>query len=339
MNKKISITLAFSVIIILVLIVAGISFYLWREIKTENGSLINLPIKSKMVACTEEAKLCPDGSAVGRTAPNCEFAPCPEIVGIANKIIITSQKQNDEISNPVLISGKASGSWFFEGSFPIEIYDENNKLLITTSALFVPELETDTWMTEDFVDFKSVVNFNEPSADSGYILFKKDNPSDMRELDEEFKLPVKFSQDTVATTSISDWKTYTNTEYGFEFKHPHEIKVQKENYGLKIIFDKDALGYDREINIYDNEKLSDLTNWFDSTFSKEANKDCKKGKPHIEVDGADTLLINVDSMEQACLNGGYYTISPDSKFIINWSFGYGADGNANKIPSTLKFTN
>jgi hypothetical protein len=28
------------------------------------------------VACTEEAKICPDGSAVGRTGPNCEFAPC-----------------------------------------------------------------------------------------------------------------------------------------------------------------------------------------------------------------------------------------------------------------------
>lgn len=28
-------------------------------------------------ACTQEAKICPDGSAVGRTGPNCEFAPCP----------------------------------------------------------------------------------------------------------------------------------------------------------------------------------------------------------------------------------------------------------------------
>ncbi len=28
-------------------------------------------------ACTAEAKICPDGSAVGRTGPNCEFAPCP----------------------------------------------------------------------------------------------------------------------------------------------------------------------------------------------------------------------------------------------------------------------
>jgi len=31
------------------------------------------------VACTMEAKICPDGSAVGRTGPNCEFTPCPEI--------------------------------------------------------------------------------------------------------------------------------------------------------------------------------------------------------------------------------------------------------------------
>jgi hypothetical protein len=28
-------------------------------------------------ACTMEAKVCPDGSSVGRVGPNCEFAPCP----------------------------------------------------------------------------------------------------------------------------------------------------------------------------------------------------------------------------------------------------------------------
>lgn len=31
----------------------------------------------EMIACTQEAKLCSDGSAVGRTGPNCEFAKCP----------------------------------------------------------------------------------------------------------------------------------------------------------------------------------------------------------------------------------------------------------------------
>jgi len=28
-------------------------------------------------ACTQEAKICPDGTAVGRIGPNCEFAQCP----------------------------------------------------------------------------------------------------------------------------------------------------------------------------------------------------------------------------------------------------------------------
>lgn len=31
---------------------------------------------SQLKACTQEAKVCPDGSAVGRAGPNCEFAPC-----------------------------------------------------------------------------------------------------------------------------------------------------------------------------------------------------------------------------------------------------------------------
>jgi hypothetical protein len=30
------------------------------------------------VACTMDAKLCPDGSYVGRVPPNCEFAQCPQ---------------------------------------------------------------------------------------------------------------------------------------------------------------------------------------------------------------------------------------------------------------------
>lgn len=39
---------------------------------------ISLPTRpSAPVACTLDAKLCPDGSSVGRVGPNCEFAPCP----------------------------------------------------------------------------------------------------------------------------------------------------------------------------------------------------------------------------------------------------------------------
>ena len=34
--------------------------------------------KNKIV-CTEEAKLCPDGSYVSREGPNCEFKECPTL--------------------------------------------------------------------------------------------------------------------------------------------------------------------------------------------------------------------------------------------------------------------
>mgnify|MGYP003403307495 FL=1 len=58
-----------------VLGVAALGFYRFNF--TDGGDIlpgINAPAE---VACTMEAKLCPDGSAVGRSGPRCEFAPCP----------------------------------------------------------------------------------------------------------------------------------------------------------------------------------------------------------------------------------------------------------------------
>ena len=36
------------------------------------------PNLSGDIACTEDARVCPDGSTVVRTAPSCEFATCPQ---------------------------------------------------------------------------------------------------------------------------------------------------------------------------------------------------------------------------------------------------------------------
>lgn len=43
----------------------------------EDVSLVPGGDEDQPVACTMDAKLCPDGSAVGRTGANCEFASCP----------------------------------------------------------------------------------------------------------------------------------------------------------------------------------------------------------------------------------------------------------------------
>ena len=46
------------------------------------GGIFMFKLKNEptQIACTQEAKLCPDGSAVGRTGPNCEFAQCPAML-------------------------------------------------------------------------------------------------------------------------------------------------------------------------------------------------------------------------------------------------------------------
>jgi hypothetical protein len=59
--------------VIVFLAVLAFGFYLGTR-NAEINALFNTP---EQVACTADAFICPDGSAVGRTGPNCEFAACP----------------------------------------------------------------------------------------------------------------------------------------------------------------------------------------------------------------------------------------------------------------------
>ncbi len=46
------------------------------------GTIVHNPSRNPVeegVPCTMDAKICPDGSGVGREGPNCEFPDCPEM--------------------------------------------------------------------------------------------------------------------------------------------------------------------------------------------------------------------------------------------------------------------
>jgi eight-cysteine-cluster-containing protein len=59
---------------ILLIIGAILGFQLGRW---SNSYELQSLLSPTPVSCTLEAKVCPDGSSVGRVPPSCEFAPCP----------------------------------------------------------------------------------------------------------------------------------------------------------------------------------------------------------------------------------------------------------------------
>lgn len=49
------------------------------KVSNSRGTSNGLPftVSGQGAGCTMEARLCPDGSSVGRVPPDCKFAPCP----------------------------------------------------------------------------------------------------------------------------------------------------------------------------------------------------------------------------------------------------------------------
>lgn len=100
--------------------------------------------------------------------------------------IIVSPVVGSVIKSPVTVQGRARGTWFAEGSLPIEITDSHNLVIATAPAQADGE-----WMTTDYVDFSVIIPFSTKQP-FGFIVIKKDNPSGLPENDAQFKIPVMF---------------------------------------------------------------------------------------------------------------------------------------------------
>lgn len=80
------------------------------------------PQDGGQVMCTMEAKMCPDGSGVGRTGPNCEFAPCPGEPGYVPPTNPETQPGTGGGEDGSTGGGTAPGS--APGSPPDDVYIE-----------------------------------------------------------------------------------------------------------------------------------------------------------------------------------------------------------------------
>lgn len=105
-------------------------------------------------------------------------------------IELKSPLPGTRVSSPIVIKGTASGSWFYEGSFPVEVLDGNRAVIgkgIATSTF--------DWMTMGFIPFRaSIVVKNKPlSGTAGSILLKRDNPSGDSTNDQAIEVPIIFN--------------------------------------------------------------------------------------------------------------------------------------------------
>jgi hypothetical protein len=87
------------------------------------------------------------------------------------EIIVDSIRPGDTITSPVIISGSARGTWFFEADFPVELQDQSGKIIASGAATALSD-----WMTTAWVDFYLEMEF-ETEATTGYLVLRRSDPS------------------------------------------------------------------------------------------------------------------------------------------------------------------
>ncbi len=103
-----------------------------------------------------------------------------------DQIVIYTPIDNQEVTSPIEITGKARGNWYFEASFPVELMDLSGNIIAMNHA----EAQGD-WMTSDFVDFKAELTYdNASSTGRALLVIKNDNPSGDPSRDKYIYIPV-----------------------------------------------------------------------------------------------------------------------------------------------------
>lgn len=119
------------------------------------------------------------------------FSPLKSVkivnVPYSQPITISSPDLSQAIKSPLVLKGQIDSSWVFEGSFPIELFDNRGK------SLFKGTASASNWTDNngDLVDFTATIKFS-TSANSGILEIKNDNPSGLPENDKFQKFSVLF---------------------------------------------------------------------------------------------------------------------------------------------------
>lgn len=135
----------------------------------------------------------PIDGPMGSSSGPVDGQPAPAEEGLEGEadysdlIRVSAPLPNQKVTSPLTVRGTARGTWYFEASFPVKIFDADGRELGVTPA----QAQSD-WMTTEFVPFEAVLTFEKPRAATGTLVLMKDNPSGLPENDDSISIPVRF---------------------------------------------------------------------------------------------------------------------------------------------------
>jgi len=105
----------------------------------------------------------------------------------AEGIKVTTPRSGQKIKSPMLISGEAVGSWYFEGEIPAILYNAQSEEIIRGNAK-----ANGDWMTDQLVPFELTLEYDQPVTSTGTLILRKNNPSGQDALNQSIEIPIKF---------------------------------------------------------------------------------------------------------------------------------------------------
>ena len=103
-----------------------------------------------------------------------------------DEITVTEPAAAGRITSPLRVRGTALGRWFSEGEVSLELRDEDGQTLARGFAS-----AQGPWMVQGPVPFDGTLAFRTAgSGQKAWLVVKRNNPSDRRDLDREVRIPV-----------------------------------------------------------------------------------------------------------------------------------------------------
>ena len=177
------------VILVAVLSIGGYFVYTsLRGMVSEVEPDVAISPTSNQTACTQDAKLCPDGTSVGRVDPNCEFAPCP------------TPKESTSSADMTNWKTYTNAKYYYPIKFPSEYVAYGISPGYDHSSLYSPE-------NADAVVIVELKNNVEPKDERGFN-----------------KILLTISKDTPNIKKDFDSLLNDSTDPNFSQKH-HQVKI------------------------------------------------------------------------------------------------------------------